>query len=453
MNKILILAMVFLMVGVVSADRSLSNVVGVDMPSNIVAGSPFEANFSFDYYDDGENEAGSPLIIKLDVVAIENYSWCDGADTNKDGIVDVPDFMALKMNMGNVCGSGICEGDLNGDGIVDWEDLNILWDNFGRNCSENGTKPSERYPVWKGDFVISGEVQKRWIGDLLHIRKIVKFNCSEEDEQTIEHPLDAQNVTAPNGTFYCYNEAGDLELNKNDKVTLDIVSNQALYPGKYNLSASMFYLTDERGPFVNITNKDLFDLYYRELDNIEVWATIDDGSEIKEYPWGTIFANYDITVPFSHKTLGINYFTKVLPIDIVEGDYDLFIFAEDEYNNLGNNSVTLKIDRTAPEIVLIEWDKKVQSGNMTIEVNVTDIKAGLNNSAVEYRLREMDGNNTCPEDGVGTWDCYNSGWLSLPNTSGDLFGLEVNTTEVGLNGEYWLQVRASDILGNVGILE
>ena len=322
----------------------------------------------------------------------------------------------------------------------------IIQLNFSSNDSD--------YPVWRNDFEVSGRVEKYVFFGMIGIGTI-NFECNNSENQIIEHSLDSQEVWAGNGTFYCYNEEGDLELEEYDEVYLNITSNSALSPGKYNLTASMFYLTDERAPFVNITNKNVFEKYYREIDNVEIIATINDGSEIVN-KWGTAFLGYEnLTFPWTHNDYGgLYYFSRNTPEDIVEGDYDLFIFAEDDYNNTGNDSVVLKIDRTGPEIILIQPNGSVYDEILPIEANISDEKAGVDYLTAEYRLREMNETNICPESGSGTWDCYNSGWLSLPYVSGDLFFIEVNTTEVGLNsGEYWLEIKAYDILGNKGLLE
>ncbi|MCK4997201.1 hypothetical protein KAS08_02760 [Candidatus Pacearchaeota archaeon] len=378
MNKLsLILLGLVLMFGLVSADNVLSNVTGIDIPTNIIAGSPFEASFSFDYAFNGENTDDSPLIIKLNIISEEN----------------------------------------------------------------------ETYPVMKGDFQITGRVEKSWFFNTL--TKTVEFNCSEEYNQTIEHPLDAQNVTAPDGTFYCYNVEGDLDLNEHDNIYLDIISHQALYPGEYNFSAELFYLTDERAPFVNITNKDMFKQYYREVDNIIVSATIEDGSEIS-VQWGNVFLGYEnLTIPYTYDDEDVYYFSRNTPVDIMEGNYPLYVFAEDIYNNTGSDNTVLKIDRTAPDITLNQ-SIGIVGDVLPVFVNIVDEKSGVDNSSVEYRLREMFGFSPCPESGVGTFTCYNSGWVTLPNIEVDLFGDEINTSE--LNGDFWLEVRASDILGNSGEL-
>jgi len=319
----------------------------------------------------------------------------------------------------------------------------------------NVSSGDESYPVWRNDFEISGRVEKYALWGLIHAGT-VEFECNNSETQTIEHPLDSQEILGVgNGTFYCYDKGADMQLEEHDEVYLDIVSHYAIYPGEYNLTASMFYLTDGRAPFVNITNKEMFDVYYRELGNVEVRATIDDGSGIGD-KWGTVFANYDITVPFSHETSGMHYFTKMLPIDIVEGDYDLFIFAEDDYNNTGNDSVTLRIDRTAPEIVLVQPNASSIYGvndSLIIEVEVVDVKAGPDSSTVMYRISEIVSGSFCPDSGVifGNYSCYNSGWISDWN-SGD-FVTEINISGSDfVSGSYWLEAGACDVLGNCGVL-
>ena len=383
MKKLMIfLAMMVLMVGVVSADRVISDVVGIDMPSGVVAGSSFDAEFSFNYFSGG-NEDDSPLIIQLNV-----------------------------------------------------------------------TSGNSSYPVGKGEFVISGSVEKSWFNTGLFIRT-VEFDCNEEREQTIEHPKDAVDVVAEDGTFYCYNDNGDLNLDESDEVTLEITSHQALYPGEYELSASMFYLEDERGPLVNILNVDLFEKYYRELDSVEILATIVDGSSVAN-KWSSAFLGYEnLTFPFIREDDGVSYFSGNTPIDIVENDYSLYVFAEDEYGNGGNDSVTLMIDRTAPNITLIQPSSNSTYGendSLIIEVGAVDVKAGLDNSTVMYRISEIVNGSFCPDSGeiFGNYSCYNSGWVDSWDSN-----FEVNINISGsdfVSGSYWLEAGACDILGNCGVL-
>jgi len=316
----------------------------------------------------------------------------------------------------------------------------------------NFSSDNESYPVWRNDFKVSGRVEKYALWGYVHTGTVY-FECNNSETQVIEHPLDSQTVQADNGTFYCYDEDADLQLEEYDEVYLDVIPYYAIYPGKYNLTASMFYLTDERAPFVEIVNKNVFDLYYRENDNVEIVVTIEDGSEIID-KWGMAFLGYeDLIFPFTHEDFGLYYFSKNTPVDIVEGDYPLFVFAKDKYNNTGNDSVTLKIDRTAPEIDLISPNNSssVYGDILPINLSVVDVKAGLDVSLVKYRLREMDGTNICPETGTGTWDCYNSDWVN--NWELGNFSTEINVSELGISsGEYWLEISACDILDNCGVL-
>lgn len=374
---ILFFAMMFLMFGLVSADRVISGLEELNIPmSNVVAGSSFEAKFSFDYFSGG-NEDDSPLIIQLNISSGDNS-----------------------------------------------------------------------YPVGKDEFWVSGTAEKSWLNTGLFSRT-VEFNCSEVRDQTIEHPKDAAFVVADDGTFYCYNEEGDLRLGQRDEITLRIVSHQAIYPGKYDLSAKLFYLEDERAPFVDIMNRDDFDLWYRENDRVSVEVNVSDGSVVSQV-YGIadlVSGTMDFVSYYREKSL--YYFQENTPVDIPKGEYSLVFFAEDEYGNVGNDSVTLKIDRSAPDIVLIKPDDVV-GDIMEIEVEITDNdKAGVNDSSVMYKLKAQG----C-DDGFNDPYCYNSGWVFLPNIGGVSYGVEINITEEGLtSGSYNLQIRASDILGNMGVLE
>ena len=309
------------------------------------------------------------------------------------------------------------------------------------------------FPVWRGDFGVSGFIKRYILFGLILVDER-DFTCSEQDIQTIVHPLGNETVNVKNGTFYCFDPEGNLDFgdfNAYDKVFLNITSHPALWPGEYNLSAELYYLTDTYPPIVTIINKGDFETkYYREINNIEVQAEIND-INLKS-SWGTIFTlTQNITVPFSHKTGGINYFTKILPIDIQEGSYNLTIFAEDTSGNVGNDSTILKIDRTGPNVELVEPVGEIFSEIIPIKFNVTDEKAGVDNESVQARLREIkEGIGICPETGgpINGTGCITTPWINLTLIDG-LFEVDINTTELNLtSGSYWLEAKAEDILGN-----
>ena len=312
------------------------------------------------------------------------------------------------------------------------------------------------YPVWKNDFEINGYINKclYTILGFCVSPSTVYFNCSEIAPLTINHSIGLEIINnIPNGTFYCYNEEGDLDLNEHDDVFLNIKSHPALWPAQYNLTARFYYLNDTYLPVVIITNKNSFDKYYRELDNIEVHAEINE-INLEDY-WGTIFAGEEITVPYSHEFEGTYYFTKILPIDISEGDFELSIFAKDSSGLVGNDSTTLKIDRTSPEIILVNpVNASIYDETIPVKLNVTDEKSGVDNSSVFYRISEIVNGTFCPSTGIifGNYTCYNSGWMPAQlNTTSGYYEDEFNATNV-TSGSYYFEAQAKDILGNEGVL-
>jgi len=72
---------------------------------------------------------------------IPYISWCNGADTNKDSVIDSSDYLTVKMNFGRTgCNdsNNWCNGaDINQNNQVDWDDWQILLSEFGSsNCSQ-----------------------------------------------------------------------------------------------------------------------------------------------------------------------------------------------------------------------------------------------------------------------------------------------------------------------------
>ena len=381
----LILGMVLLMgIGTVAAANSLSNVVGIDVPSNAVAGNTFQANFSFDYLDEGINEGDSPFIIRL-----------------------------------------------------------------------NFTSEDSEYPVWKNDFNVEGMVKKcTWtiLGACIYPKE-VDVSCSEIAPLTIINPIDTTTITAiPNGTFYCYNAEGDLNLNEHDKVSLYVTSNMALYPGQYEITAEMFYLSDTTAPFVLIVNKGDFNKYYKDGNYIEVHTNITDGRALSNYFGAIINSTQSYGISFWKMEGGIYYFTNTLPTNLSEGDYELRITATDTSGNIGTDNTTLKIDLTSPKIELLQPTESIYGGVIPVELNVTDAKAGVNKNSVKIRFREIKNGQICPETGgsLGDYSCTTTSWISLDYIeTTQTFKKEVNTTELNLaSGEYWLDAKAEDILGN-----
>ncbi|MFH1918170.1 MAG: hypothetical protein ABIJ14_03675 [Nanoarchaeota archaeon] len=312
------------------------------------------------------------------------------------------------------------------------------------------------YPVWKGDFEIEGFVDK-CIWNILGVcvySKTVYFSCSENETQIIINPIDTTTINnISNGTFYCYNADGDLELNEHDEVFLNITSHPALYPSQYTLMAEMFYLNDTTAPLVVILNKNDFDGYYKAGSYVNVKVNITEGRGLSSYS-GTIFTpSVNYTYSLAKNSDGFYYFMENLPSGISEGDYLFNITAVDTSGNIGSDNVTLKTDETGPELTLVEPQGGVYSEIIPIKFNVTDARSRVNNQSVKCRLREIkEGIGICPATGgsINGTLCTTTPWINMNlNTTSNLYELQLNTTEYSLtSGSYWLDAKAEDILGN-----
>ncbi len=182
----LIIASIFIIgivIAGVGAERIISNLEGINLPESFIAGTEVQANFSFDYLNINENVPDSPLIIKIDI-----------------------------------------------------------------NCSDEGENcPLNDCSVWKGDFELKNNFIKRWWIYPWIKRESIPLYCYENSPLTINHPQEGSTtLEVPNGTFYCYNiNYKNLDLDEHDEVFLNILSDPALYPGQYNITASLYYLQEE----------------------------------------------------------------------------------------------------------------------------------------------------------------------------------------------------------------
>jgi hypothetical protein len=382
-----VLVLGILMTGGVLGANELTNVVGIDMPGDVVAGAEFVANFSFDY---------------------DAYTSHLANSNNSEFILQL-----------------------------------------------NFTSSNESYPVWRGDFGVSGWVEKRsWFG---WVRR-VDFNCSDDAEQSIVFSYGQEDVEALNGTFFCYSEEGELTLNEEDDVFLEVISNVAIWPGEYNLTAGVYYLTDEYVPFVDILNDSYFDSYFGRNDKVDVWVNVSDRSDVVEvFGYGLSVYDNGSNLLFPSQFNGgsgvYEFQGDTGSEGLSEGDYDLVFYAEDESGNVGNDSVKLRFDLSAPVIELVSPVSSVYSEVVPFKLNVTDEKGGVDYDSVEVRLRQyVDGFGLCPATGgmVGGVDCVTTDWIGLDyNGTSGLFELSLNVSEVGLNSsEYWIDAVALDVLGN-----
>ena len=109
----------------------------------------------------------------------------------------------------------------------------------------------ENYPVWKGDFQLSGFIEQS-ILPWLSFETTHPLKCVEDDAKfRVQQGLLYTETNIPNGTFYCYdpNDYIDmLELDRRDKVNLSITSDPALYPGEYSVEVELMEMEPDTSP-------------------------------------------------------------------------------------------------------------------------------------------------------------------------------------------------------------
>ncbi len=116
----------------------------------------------------------------------------------------------------------------------------------------NINSPDEDYPVGVGDFQLSAMVKQYPLFNLEFLSKETALKCIEETaEFRVQQGLLYTETDISPGTFYCYdpdNYIDMLELGRRDKVTLDISSNPALYPGDYEVEVELMEMEPDTSP-------------------------------------------------------------------------------------------------------------------------------------------------------------------------------------------------------------
>ncbi len=180
-----------LLIGIVSAATFTGVSEQITIPP-FIAGDTTSTTFSFDYENDGFNNPDASLILKVNIESLEQQ---------------------CPLPLGD--------------------------------CS-----------VWKGDFQLSGLIEQYSLFDLF-LGKIFPLTCVEDNaEFRVQRGLLYTETNIPPGTFYCYdpsNYIDMLELDRRDKVTLDITSHPALYPGNYSVSIDFMEMEpDNQGPVIEL---------------------------------------------------------------------------------------------------------------------------------------------------------------------------------------------------------
>jgi len=140
---------------------------------------------------------------------------------------------------------------------------------------------NQNYPVWKGDFQLSGFIEQYPLFGLSFLEKTIPLKCVENTaEFRIQQGLLYTQTNIPNGTFYCY-DSNDyinmLKLDRRDKVNFSISSNPALYPGQYSVSVELLEMEpDNQGPVIKLVSPTDGQLFSEQNKIIPIKLNITD---------------------------------------------------------------------------------------------------------------------------------------------------------------------------------
>ncbi len=158
-------------------------------------------------------------------------------------------------------------------------------------------------------------------------------------------------------------------------------------------------------------------------------------------------ANLNSTIIWQYNSNGTNYTTDNNTTSLIfsgsDGTKHLEVWNHDSIGKIGYNITYFTVDTTGPNISLISLSP---SGNMTTRVNVTisvnftDTIAGINESNLTAGVYK---------DGLSSYIAN----LSLNNSisgcaGGDIYCAVWDTTLTPADGVYWINVTASDLVGN-----
>ena len=212
----------------------------------------------------------------------------------------------------------------------DYPDVSGNYNNAPLVARVNVTSLNPVYPVWKGDFNLFMYAEQYLLPGGFFRYNTIPMTCKEnapitfkaKDKPDIQYTINE----VLNGTFYCYNpNYYMLQLDSNDKVTLNISSNPALYPGQYNISIELLEMEpDDSPPEIELI---LEDFIFGEDDTIPIKLSVTDIYPIK-------IVEYKITNP----DLSSYYNSGWIEIQLNEssGFYeDYFDFSEHDLNTSG----------------------------------------------------------------------------------------------------------------------
>ena len=271
----LIIASIFI-IGIVTATGTITNLSPSLTIPNFIAGDTTSTTFSFDYEDDGFNNPDASLVLRVNISSLDleyplgegnivNGYW-DEATQECRSAPDRPSGTPYVPSEPGVTSYQCCFNHLKQQ--VDCNNASILWEGFNK------------YPVWKGDFQLSGFIEQYSLLGLF-LGNTFPLKCVEDTaEFRVQQGILYTETNIPNGTFYCYdpnNYLDMLELYKRDKVFLDISSDPALYPGEYSVEVELMEMEpDNQGPVVELIEPSGENIFSEQDKTIPIKLKITD---------------------------------------------------------------------------------------------------------------------------------------------------------------------------------
>ncbi len=258
-----------LLIGVVAAAGTITNVnpLILDIP-DFIAGGTTSTEFSFDYENDGFNNPDASLVLKVVIDSLED----------------------------------IC--------------------------------PLENCSVGKGDFQLNGLIEQYSLFGLF-LGKSFPLTCVENDaEFRVQQGLLYTEENIPDGTFYCYdsnNYLDMLELDKRDKVILDISSDPALYPGPYQIAVELMEMEpDNQGPVIELIEPSGDNIFSQANQVIPIKLNITDMYNIDDS--SVRYKIVSLGIPSDGEGIDVDYYDSGWIYDIeYDGEFYVAQFDMEEH--------------------------------------------------------------------------------------------------------------------------
>ncbi|MCK5177197.1 MAG: hypothetical protein KAQ92_05715, partial [Candidatus Aenigmarchaeota archaeon] len=195
---------------------------------------------------------------------------------------------------------------------------------------------------------------------------------------------------------------------------------------------------DNNPPYIDITNYNNWAVLFYEK-NISVFVEDVAGNEnTSSYRWKLSNESFAGSFDTGFKSLTgnttfYNWYITINTSNYSDGNYTLWIYANDTINKQNSSSINISMDNGVPNITINRPGVYEDIYDQNYLINVTIEEENENNDTYKYRIYNASG-------AVINWILFNS---SIGNDYTGLF----NTTNYS-DGNYTIYINASDLVGN-----